>query len=173
MIEVVAKLEFITPCLGSLRQRKNQTGVIRMPRDSQGQVIFMQTWWRGVLEYGAKAMTRHQEHVKNIQVDTVVDGPVRRFTRHFRNQGRQGTQIHEAYIAGAVVAVNFMLPSDISVEAFTEILSIGGQYLGISPYGWREDYGRFRVVDVSPRSRAKSSDPDSPTGQPDTGDPES
>ena len=166
MIEVVAKLEFITPCLGNVRKPKKNT--VLMPRDSQGQVVFMQTWWRGILDYGARALARCQDGVKNIQAESVIDGPVHAFTRHFRNRGYFGTQAHEAFVTGAVVAVNFMLPASVSIEDFSEILSIGGKYLGISPYGWREDYGRFRVVEVRPRNWGKRSSVDTQAGEPDS-----
>ena len=81
MIEVTAKLEFITPCLGASR---DSTQVWKFLRDTAtGGVILPQAVWRGILDYGAKAISRHQSLVEDIQCDPIVEGSVTVYRRHY------------------------------------------------------------------------------------------
>ena len=145
MHEVKIELRFITPCLGNVRGK-----VDRMQRNSDGQVIFLQTWWRGALTYAAKAMSKYIDSISKIQWDPVIRGETTIFKRFYSNTSFKS---HEAFDAGSHIFVNAMLPNEILVDDFKELLHIAGTYVGISPYGWKKDYGRFEVVSVDSRHR--------------------
>ena len=140
-MEVIARIRFTTPCLGAERKPRCDT----MLRDKEGRVILMQSWWRSALRFAAKAMCRHQDDIENIQVDPVVDGTTRIYKRYFSTASFQE---HECFDAGDEITVRFCLPNAIPVESFTELLSTAGKYVGISPYGFKLDFGRFAVLEV-------------------------
>lgn len=143
MTEVVAKLKFITPCLGNKR-RENKPN--EMLRDPQGNVIFLSSWWNTILSYGARAFSKHQSQVKKIGWDQVVDGVTGVYRRYYTDVDYTE---HEAFLAGSVIGVRALLPDTIPLEDFQCILEISGRYRGISPYGHDKGFGRFEVVEVS------------------------
>ena len=149
MIEVSIKLQYLTPALGNDRS----DDVDRMLRNTSGQVIFLQSWYQAGLNYAAKALAKNQKDVAKIQFDPVVDGHVTEFRRYY---SADKYKIHEAFAAGSVVGINAMLPREISIDDFEELMKIVGKYCGLSPYGWKKDYGRFEVISVERRRRARS-----------------
>ena len=152
---VDVKLRFITPSLGNVRERECD----RMIKDKEGNVIYMQSWWHGTLRYGAKALNRFYSEVEQVQVSPIVTGTLSLFKRFY---APDRFTYHEAFAAGDVISVSFSLPDRIDAAAFKELLEVGGKYVGISPYGYRDDYGRFAVVSVEVHDRH-------PVGKPDPG----
>lgn len=150
---VQVKLRFITPCLGNVRERECD----RMIKDAEGNVVFMQSWWRGCLKYGAKALNHFFSEVDQVQANPIVTGTLSLFKRFY---APERFTYHECFAAGAVISVSFCLPDRISSEAFRELLEVGGKYVGISPYGYRADFGRFTVLAVDPDNRHTVRKPD-------------
>lgn len=140
-MEVVATLRFTTPCLGNIRGKDAN----RMLRDANGKVIFLQTWWRAGLGFAAQALCRYQKEVPDVQTDPVVDGELSVYKRYYAPE--KYTE-HEAFDAGSVIRVRFMLPHKIDADGFRELLEMSGKYVGISPCGYRQDFGRFTVINV-------------------------
>jgi len=147
-MEVVATLRFLTPSLGNARGERRD----RMLYSTEGEVVYLQSWWRSSLGYAAQALCRHQGTIDKIQADPVVRGPV---SIHKRFYSPTSFKEHEAFLAGTEVEVRFMLPKKLRLEAFRELLETAGKYAGISPYGYKQDYGRFIVVDVRSGSNHK------------------
>lgn len=148
-MEVTAKLEFVRPCLGNVRQPDYD----RMERDQDGNVIFLPTWWRAAFATAAKAINKHHKLVDNIHPALQVYGSVTRVERRYAEQRgdikQQRVRVHEAFDVGAVVECSFMLSSGMTVNHFTELLEAVGTYFGVSPYGWRTGlYGFFKVLEV-------------------------
>lgn len=141
-MEVLATIRFTTPCLGNIRGKVN-----RMLRNPDGKVIFMQTWWRAGLGYAADALGKFQNDVTKIQADPVIEGCTTTFKRYY---GPKDYQEHEAFETNAIIKAKFSLPARVNIEAFYELLDMAGRYVGISPYGYKEDFGRFVVVEVVP-----------------------
>lgn len=150
---VEVKLRFITPCLGNVREE----GCDRMIKDQEGNVVFMQSWWRGCLRYGAKALNRLYKEVDQVQASPIVTGALSLFKRYYSSDK---FTYHESFAAGDVITVSFCLPDKVNPNAFKELLEVGGKYVGISPYGYRADYGRFAVVSVKPGRHHKVREPD-------------
>jgi len=151
MQEVVIGLQFITPCLGNIRC----DDIDRFERDSKGMVIFMSSWWREVLRYGSQALGRHQSMVKRVRMHARIAGAVKQYLRYYTSSQ---AKTHEAFLPNDTIVVKAMLPTGMSCEDFQEILRLSGEYIGISPYGWKEGYGQFKVLEVSPVSAKPTGD---------------
>jgi len=140
-MEVVATIRFTTPCLGNVRGAVN-----KMQRNRDGKVIFLQTWWRSGLGYAAQALNMASKEAIKIQSDPVVEGET---VVHRRYYGPANYQEHEAFGVNSEIRVRFSLPRGMTPESFLALLDMAGRYVGISPYGYKDDYGRFEVVSVS------------------------
>lgn len=147
MREVTVKIRFNHECLGAVRKGKCST----MLRDPDGRVMFMPTWWKSILTFAARLLCRHQELVKDIEWDPLVDGDTVEFKR-FYEAGKWA--LHEAFVRGSVIAVHCVLPSGISDKEFLEMMKVAGTYKGISPYKPDRKYGTFSVLSVLPKTRA-------------------
>jgi hypothetical protein len=148
-MEVVARLEFTTPCLGNVRKPDYD----RMLRDRDDQVIFMPSWWRAAFAKASTALSRYHRLVDKIHPALQVEGRVTQIKRFFGRQ-MDGCKTHEGFDTGAVVTFRFILPYGMTIGQFTELLEAVGDYIGISPYGWKTgDYGHFKVQEVARRAR--------------------
>lgn len=148
MLEVAVKLKFITPCLGNVRKPDYD----RFERDDTGTVIFMSSWWREVLQYGAKALGKHQGLVADVRMHSKIIGEVSRFRRYYSDSQYKE---HEAFLKGDIIFVKAMLPAGLPADDFQEILRLAGNYRGMSPYGWKDGYGQFEVIGVAPITRRR------------------
>lgn len=140
-MEVMAKLRFTTPSLGNVRGERRNT----MLRNREGRVIFLQSWWRAGLRYAAQALGRFQEEAEAIQVDPEIEGTTK---IHQRFYTEKSFQEHEAFLAGDEIVAHFCLPPGLKLDEFTKLLELTGRYCGISPYGYKQDYGRYVVIEV-------------------------
>lgn len=137
----------MTACLGGVRKEEKDL----MLRDPGGQVIFLQSWWTASFRQAAQGLNRHFREAPRILAVPTVDGPLGTFRRHY---SKDGFKDHEAYPPNAQVTVRFCLPVSLSVADFAALLNFVGDYVGISPYGHRDGFGRFKVESVE--SAAKS-----------------
>lgn len=142
-MEVTVRLKFTTPSLGNVRGEM----LDRMLRDPEGDVIFLQSWWRAVLSYGAQAFGRYQKEIEMVQTDPKVKGELSTYRRYYRPNE---FKLHEAFLTGTEIEVRFCLPRAIGPAEFKELLTLAGRYVGVSPYGHKQDYGRFLVLSVEP-----------------------
>jgi len=149
-MEVVARLEFTTPCLGNVRRPDYD----RMPCDRDGNVIFMTSWWRAAFAKAATALSRYHRLVDKVHPALQVEGRIAPIKRFFGSR-MERFKIHEGFDVGTVVTCRFILPYGMTIEQFTELLETVGDYIGISPYGWRlGDLGHFKVLGVTRRARS-------------------
>ena len=146
MQEVAIKIKFITPCLGHIRRDDYD----RFERDDDNFVIFMASWWREVLRYGAQALGKHQKLVNDVRMHARVIGEVKRYKRYF---GAGRYKEHEAFAQGDTILVKAMLPTGLPPEDFDALLKLAGNYRGISPYGWKDGYGQFDCARLEPIRR--------------------
>jgi len=148
MTEVEAELRFNQPALGGCREQK----IHRMLRDPDGRVMFLPTWWGHLMVFAAQVLGRHHGVVKQINWDPVIEGQTQEFERFY---GQGCFTRHEAFLPGDCIHVRAVLPATLSVEDFSELLQVAGQYRGISPY--RKDkryrFGTFEVLSVQRRVR--------------------
>jgi len=167
MREVSIRLRFTRPCLGYAEKRtRNRNVMYVMPRDPSRRVMFLASWWRDRLSFAAKVLNRYQDLVMHITWDQVVDGRVGTYQRKIIRKRQDGSikntgyALHEAFQVGDDIGVNAVLPTNLSIEAFTELLTIVGRYKGISPYNSADDtFGTFDVVSVRPTIRTLVAEP--------------
>jgi hypothetical protein len=138
MRQITVRLKFVTPCLGHIRKPDKD----QFERDAAGNVIFMNSWWRKVLEFGAQAYGKHQALISAVRFDSVILGTVQTFKRFY---GAQAFKEHEAFLPGTEITIRVVIPDGMVEAEFIEILKVAGRYKGISPYGWQDGYGRFDV----------------------------
>ena len=137
------RLKFTTPSLGNVRGEV----LDKMLRDPEGDVIFLQSWWRAVLSYGAQAYNRFEKEIDLVQTDPKVKGELSTYRRYWKPNE---FKMHEAFLSGTEIEVRFCLPRAIGLEEFKALLTLAGRYVGVSPYGHKQDYGRFLVLSVEP-----------------------
>lgn len=143
-MEVVVRLKFTTPCLGNVRRSDYD----RMTRDDEGRVIFMPTWWRSAFGQAARAISRYYNYVNQILPALPVEGDLSRIGRRY-GRGPDDIKVHEGFDVGTTVKVRFAIPGKMHIRQFVELLEAVGEYIGVSPYGWkRGSYGHFKVLEV-------------------------
>lgn len=153
MYEVYLRLQFDSACLGSCRNEV-EGGPDRMLRSADGNVIFSQTWWRTIVVQGAKCVGRHQDRVKSVLWTPSVDGTTKLFRRYYHLRNEKGVpqklfKDHEAFLAGDIIGIKALVPDDIPMEDIRAIMAVAGEYFGISPFGWKMGYGKFKVVEAA------------------------
>lgn len=155
MQEVVVRLRFTQPCLGSVRKRRGGGVIYAMLRDHHGRVLFMPTWWASITRYAAKVLSRHQRDAENITWDPCVSGEPRKWKRWLSVPPgkRPAFALHEAFVKGDTIGVNCVLPASLTVDDLWRLLDIAGRYRGISPHNPKR-YGNFEVEEIRPRRRA-------------------
>ena len=109
-----------------------------------GCAVFLQSWWTAAFRLAAQGLNRHFREAGQIMVAPCVDGHL----DHYDRASADGLKPrrHEAFLAGTEVKVNFYLPPGLSQAEFMEMLSFVGKYVGVSPFGHRDGYGRFELA---------------------------
>lgn len=157
MQEVTIRLRFTRECLGAAKHR-NKRGRIKyvMPRDPSGRVMFLPSLWQNLMRYAAMVASHYGALVPLIDWGTAIDGiPSPDWQRTIVStrddpKGRRRYTVHEAFLPGSVIGVNAVLPKGLSIDAFTELLTLAGAYRGISPFQFPDtSYGTFEVVSVN------------------------
>lgn len=144
-MEVRAKLKFITPCLGNERNEQRDM----MLRGPNGKVVMLQSWWRSSLVFAASALGRFTKEVEHIQVDPEIEGTTSIYRRWYSSSSFKE---HEAFLVGSEIEARFWLPSGLRIEDLRALLETAGKYAGLSPYGFKKDYGRFLVASMEAMS---------------------
>ena len=155
MRELTVRIRFTQPCLGSVPDRARQ-GIMLLPRNPQGQIVFLSTWHASNMKFAAQLLGRHQGEVGKIRWDVVIEAkakPGAYYHRYYQKGNRKRFVRHEVLHAGQVIGVNCVVPSSISTDEFWELLRVAGQYQGISPYR-NGPYGLFEVESILPRRPA-------------------
>jgi len=153
--EVAIKLRFLQPCLGShLHKQSGETSLYRLPRTSGGEprVMLLTAWWRAIMRFAAATHNIAAETVDSIAWDPVVTGKRGRYRRFVDapKDGKRRYAMHEAFMPGAVVGVNAVLPDSLDTDLFWRMLDHAGRYRGISPYK-PGVFGHFEVMEVRAR----------------------
>jgi hypothetical protein len=170
MRELTVRIKFTKASIGNVKSRDGR-GSFLLPRNPQGDVIYLASWHKANARFAAQVLGKHQDEVEKICWDPVVDGAILgdRWHRRYYTVGGSNKRrhvLHEAFQAGQVVGVHCVVPQAISDDDFWRLMSIAGQYKGLSPYRPGE-YGYFEVVAILPRKRNLDRDQaDRPLGEP-------
>ena len=109
-MEVIVKLQFVTPCLGRIRDGEKD----RMHRAGD-QVIFLPSWWKALFKTAAQGLGKHQKLAGKIQAALEIDGVPRWYKRYWAP--KKYTK-HEAFLEGDVIGVKFQLPPGMNLKVF-------------------------------------------------------
>ena len=140
-MEVVVKLKFTTPSLGNERREQRDL----MMRSKDGNVLMLQSWWRCSMAFAAKALGCFTREVEQIQVDPEVKGTTGIYRRWYNSTSFKE---HEAFLIGTEIEARMLLPNGIKPSDLRRLLETAGRYVGLSAYGYKENFGRFVVVSV-------------------------
>lgn len=160
MQEVVINLQMLTPSLGCVEKRlQGGHGVVyTMLRDADKNVMFLPTWWRTGMLYAANVLNMHHTLVPAISWSSRVDGTVQTWRRNLitTTKRRNRYALHEAFRPKTTISVKAVLPNGLSIEEFKKLLTIMGEYKGVSPYHTATDsFGLFVVQSVAQATTAR------------------
>lgn len=155
MRELTVRIRFTSPSLGNVK--KSPEGHYLLPTNPDGFVTFLGTWHQANMALAAKLLGRHQDEIRRILWDIVVDGrPLRGQDRWFKRyytkggKGRRRYCLHECFPVGHVVGLNCAVPSAISDDDMLELMNLAGRYCGLSPFKPKE-FGHFAVESIRAR----------------------
>lgn len=158
MQEIAITIRFNRVCLGAAKKRKNGQVVFCFDRDPVDRVMFLSSAWLSCLRYAAKLANRHHAAVKKIDWCPVITGtPKKDWRRTILTPSGSGMRshyaVHEAFPPGEQITLTAVLPDEISIEDFVQLLTIVGKYKGFSPFNNSQDkYGTYEVISVEPVS---------------------
>lgn len=160
MRELTVRIRLTKHCLGNVKSR-TKDGSFTLPRSPSGHVTFLASWHHANMRFAAQLLGKHQDEVGKIFWDINVDGLPHDDCWHRRYYraagGKRRYALHEAFFAGQVVGLNCVVPSTITDDDFWRLMSLSGQYRGLSP--WKPgEYGLFEVDGLRPRRRQHEQD---------------
>jgi hypothetical protein len=151
MYEVYIRMQFDEPCLGNERGADDEP--TRMRRNSNGTVIFLQSWWCSMASRAVDGYNKHQKDVTKILWTPEIDGTTSHYKRYYiiteGDTRVRKYKLHEAFNRGDIIGVKALVPDGIPLDDLRDIMQLAGTYCGISPYGWRKGYGKFKVLEIS------------------------
>lgn len=155
MQEVIIKLRFNRECLGAAKRKRHSQVVFSFDHDPAGRVMFMPSAWSSVMRYAAKLSNRHHDAVQKIDWCPLVEGQPRPdWRRTIVSKAGDTTKthyaVHEAFPPGATILISAVVPDEISLKEFEDLLTIVGKYKGFSPFNnATEHYGTFEVLSIT------------------------
>ncbi len=160
MRELTVRIRFTSHSLGNQKLRDG-TGRFVFQRGPSGHILFLSTWHLANMRLAAQLLGRHQDVVQAIYWDIRVDGALQSDpwyrVYHRTGQGsRQRYSQHEAFYPNQIVGINCVVPPVINDDDFWRLMTIAGQYKGLSP--WKPgEYGFYSVESLRQR-RAPTED---------------
>ncbi len=160
MLEVAIRLQFNQACLGAAKRRRKGQVYFGFDRDAAGRVMFLPSAWAGVMRYAAKLANKHHSVVQKIDWWPIVSGKTRNDWRRTiiskqDGQVRSHYAVHEAFQPGDIIELFAVLPDELPLADFEQLLNIVGKYKGFSPFNTTADhYGTFEILSIAPVSRA-------------------
>jgi hypothetical protein len=156
VVEVAIRLQFNQACLGAAKRRRKNQVYFGFDRDAAGRVLFLPSAWAGVMRYAAKLANKHHSVVQKIDWWPIVAGKPRNDWRRTivskqGGQARAHYAVHEAFQPGDIIELFAVLPDEINIADFEQLLSIVGKYKGFSPFNTTTDhYGTFEILSIAP-----------------------
>jgi hypothetical protein len=136
-------VEFIRHVLANGRGPNGERDVFE--RDGDDALIFHQAWWYSAYSKAIQGAAVRGVKPGDIDMDLSVRADTAMWNRHY---GPGKSRLHEAIMPGTQVTFQASVADRITESNLTDILTRMGKYVGISPYGHKLGFGRFRVVEV-------------------------
>ena len=137
-------VEFISHVLANGTGPEGDKG--RFQRDGGDYIVFQQSWW-----YSAFCSAIELAHVRGIKAADVsmnlsFEAPTSVYNRRY---GKDNYREHEAIMPGEKVKFEAVVADHVTTSTLTAILNKLGAYVGISPFGHRLGFGKFKVLEVN------------------------
>lgn len=136
-------VEFIRHVLANGRGPNGERDVFE--RDGTNALIFHQTWWYSAFSRAIETSSVRGVKPSDIAMDLSVNAPTEKWNRHY---GPNKSRLHESIMPGTKVTFKALVADKITESNLAEILERMGRFVGISPYGHKLGFGRFKVIDV-------------------------
>jgi hypothetical protein len=120
----------------------------RFERDSDNRLIWQQGWWYSAFARAIQLAKIRGVKPADICMDLSVQADTDLYPRRWIERGQSRIRTHEAIMPGTKVTFEAMVADHVTTSILEDILKRMGQYVGLSPYGYRLGFGRFHVVDV-------------------------
>lgn len=115
-------------------------------RDSTNAIIFQQSWWHSA--FAAALPGTGIRHIKpnDICMDLTVDTKTELYKRKY---GKDSYRVHEAIMPGTKVTFRALVADHVSDSNLRTLLDRIGRFIGLSPYGHKLGFGKFRLLDLN------------------------
>lgn len=143
MKEAQFSLEFTSHVLANSTNASGDKD--RFQRDSQDCLVFQQSWWYSAFTKAIDITRIRGVKPSDISMDLCVIAPTQLYKRHY---GEEGIRVHEAIMPATKVTFNAVVADHITESILHTILDKMGTYVGLSPYGHKLGFGKFRVLSV-------------------------
>ena len=155
MRELTATIAFTTHALGA---NKATDGKFLIARTADHRLVFPRSKLQERLILAANVFGKHQEAVKEVQWDMVLDAKLVTdcwYKRYYETGNKKKRYaLHESFVPGQVIGLNCVVPATISDDDFWSLLQLVGTYYGLSY--WRlSGFGLFEVKSLRQRRNHK------------------
>lgn len=138
------RVEFIGHVLASGRSGAETKDHFKRTTDNK--LIFMRSWWYSAIASALAGSGLRHIGPDMIVVDPVVDAATAVYERKY---GYRESRFHEAIFPGTVVCFRAAVSDGITRSNFTALMERLGGFIGLSPYGCRLGYGKFKLLEVA------------------------
>lgn len=141
MNTITFTVEFLQPSLAS---GTRDDDISKFPRSKDGKIIFQDAWWHSAIS-AALHGTLEAENISpsDIRIDPEISVDTELYKRRYNGTMERK---HECIPAGATITLRAAVASNVSLKDFHTIMDRLGRFIGISPFGYRLGYGKFKIV---------------------------
>jgi hypothetical protein len=140
------EIEFLQPMLANGRPGDI---TCRFNRDTEGMLVFESRWWHSAISAALKNMP-DMKHVspEDINVALQVRAATKLHERTYFKHDKKCRRVHESIPPGAIVKFEALVADQVSESNLKAILSMIGSYIGMSPFGYKLGFGKFKVLTI-------------------------
>lgn len=142
-------VEFTYPVLANNDQLATEPNAFY--RDEDGKVVMQRRWWHAAVVAASAAAP-----FDIVASDLLIGGPVDVVTTRMRRKHSTDAGVvekeHECIASGSVVRIHAEVADRVDDTLLRDVLSYVGTHIGISPFGYKQGFGRFKILGPVTRS---------------------
>lgn len=145
MKKVRLVIKFKSQCLGHIPKTNEY---FMFPRDAEGKVMIMQSWWRASLRKATEQLEQPPSpELKQLSQRILLETKCVECSTVMTKEMPQGKQVtYDCFPIGAILDLNFLVPLGISDAAIRQAFERVGSWIGLSPRHAGEGYGRYEIL---------------------------
>ncbi|MFC1453620.1 hypothetical protein ACFLQL_00385 [Verrucomicrobiota bacterium] len=145
MKDAKIQIEFTTHCLANSSANDGKKDCF--PRDTTtNDIIFQQSWWYSAFTKAIEISKTKGIKPSDVCIDLMIKAETDLYKRKY---GENNFRVHEAIFPGSSITINAIVADHITESTLTAILTKMGTYIGLSPYGHKLGYGKFKLIKVT------------------------